>query len=405
MSISAAEVRDAIDDPGREVAVVDVSEVEDFRPAHLYLAAYLPASWTDARHERVRALVPRQDTLVVLVGPDGVVEEEAARWRQWGYSNARVLAGGTGAWVAAGERAFRNLCVPSKALAETARLHYDLPATRPEELFELLRSDRPPLVVDARSPEEYADATIPGAVGLPGGELAARILSGVTDPDQQVVVTCGGRTRSLFGAASLRDAGIPNPVSWLDGGTNAWHDAGFELEHGAHRHGLLLADPTTAQRIAATLTALAHPTFVDGAAVRDLVADRSRTTYVIDPRLEPGQHGLTGVDVRHVPAGHLVEAIDECIPVLRARVVLVDEAPHVHALAIARWLRASRQFEVFVFDPDLGTTPGVAGIPGAPPRPALAADAAAAAVDPDYRQWSTRLPGLAAAEPGGGFAL
>ena len=55
------------------------------------------------------------------------------------------------------------------------------------------------------------------------------------NPDTLVVVNCAGRTRSIIGAQSLINAGIPNRVAALENGTMGWHLAGLKLEHGQTR--------------------------------------------------------------------------------------------------------------------------------------------------------------------------
>ena len=57
------------------------------------------------------------------------------------------------------------------------------------------------------------------------------------DPDTLVVVNCAGRTRSIIGCQSLRNAGIPNRVVALKDGTMGWDLAGFECERGSDRVG------------------------------------------------------------------------------------------------------------------------------------------------------------------------
>jgi 3-mercaptopyruvate sulfurtransferase SseA len=44
-----------------------------------------------------------------------------------------------------------------------------------------------------------------------------------------------GRTRSIIGTQSLRNAGLPNPVYALRNGTIGWTLAGFDLERGQQR--------------------------------------------------------------------------------------------------------------------------------------------------------------------------
>ena len=73
----------------------------------------------------------------------------------------------------------------------------------------------------------------PGPISVPGAELVYRFQELVPSPDTFVVVNCGGRTRSIIGAQSLIDAGVPNRVVSLKDGTMAWHLAGLEVVAGA----------------------------------------------------------------------------------------------------------------------------------------------------------------------------
>ena len=91
------------------------------------------------------------------------------------------------------------------------------------------------VIVDARTPEEYARGCLPGAWSVPGGELVLRIGELVRRPDRPIVVHCGGRTRSYVGAESLRRMHLPNPVVAVENGTMGWELAGLELERGASR--------------------------------------------------------------------------------------------------------------------------------------------------------------------------
>jgi rhodanese-related sulfurtransferase len=79
--------------------------------------------------------------------------------------------------------------------------------------------------------------SIPGAISVPGAELVLRVRELAPDPNTQVIVNCAGRTRSLIGAQSLVNAGIPNPVAALRNGTMGWTLAGHELDlHAADGH-------------------------------------------------------------------------------------------------------------------------------------------------------------------------
>src|SRR5258705_3236459 len=91
------------------------------------------------------------------------------------------------------------------------------------------------VILDSRPFEEYRRMSIPGAINVPGAELAWRVHDLAPEPDTLVVVNCAGRTRSIIGCQSLRNAGIPNRVVALKDGTMGWDLAGFECEHGAGR--------------------------------------------------------------------------------------------------------------------------------------------------------------------------
>src|SRR6185295_19809201 len=91
------------------------------------------------------------------------------------------------------------------------------------------------VILDSRPLEEYRRMSIPGGIDVPGAELAWRVHDLVPDPDTLVVVNCAGRTRSIIGCQSLRNAGIANKVVALKDGTMGWDLAGFECERGATR--------------------------------------------------------------------------------------------------------------------------------------------------------------------------
>ncbi|KAL1413298.1 hypothetical protein Q8F55_001054 [Vanrija albida] len=402
-TITPQALRAALDSDG-ELALFDVRDEATIRESHIFHAAYLPLVWAD-RRARALATVPRRGTLVVLTG-DGAASD-AAQWEGWGFTNVRVLDGGLAAWEAAGYSAFRHVAGPSKALAEAAREALAVPLWSPADLIAAREAATaagtlPPLLIDVRSPAEYARATVPGALGLPGGEVVAAVPALLAaqareaglpdDPARPVVVTCAYRTRGQFGAASLAWWGL-RTAYFLEGGTQAWVEAGGVLEPGTQ----------PVDTAALPTTALAHPAagnipHVDAATVDAWLGDESRTTYLLDPRLAPVQdYALSpaaAARVRHVPAGQYIESVDEYTPVYRARVVLLDAAPSTRALALARWLRASRLVDVYVLG-ERSTPGGI--LPAGPVGEAVPG----AGMIPDYTEWSRALPAAAAAELGG----
>ena len=82
-------------------------------------------------------------------------------------------------------------------------------------------ADQSLLVLDVRTPAEYAAGHLPGAVNIPHGELAARIdeLSGARDRD--IVVYCRTGVRSAAALTALERAGFKR-LFQLQGDYTRW---------------------------------------------------------------------------------------------------------------------------------------------------------------------------------------
>ena len=104
-----------------------------------------------------------------------------------------------------------------------------MPAGRPasrRRADQLLRESRPGR---ARQPSirRISRVSIPGGINVPGAELVLRVRDLAPSPQTMVVVNCAGRTRSIIGAQSLINAGVPNKVVALRNGTMGWSLAGL----------------------------------------------------------------------------------------------------------------------------------------------------------------------------------
>ena len=98
-----------------------------------------------------------------------------------------------------------------------------------------MRSGADMVVVDSRPFDEFQRVSIPSATNVPGAELVLRIHDIAPSPDTLVVVNCAGRTRSIIGAQSLINAGLPNKVVALRNGTMGWTLAGLMPDSGKTR--------------------------------------------------------------------------------------------------------------------------------------------------------------------------
>ncbi|MEZ4240174.1 MAG: rhodanese-like domain-containing protein [Myxococcota bacterium] len=84
------------------------------------------------------------------------------------------------------------------------------------------------LLLDVRTPEEYASGHVPGAQNLPLDQLGDKLGELQPHKDQEVWVICQSGGRSSVAAERLAAAGF-KPVN-VKGGTGAWKAAGHPVE-------------------------------------------------------------------------------------------------------------------------------------------------------------------------------
>jgi molybdopterin/thiamine biosynthesis adenylyltransferase/rhodanese-related sulfurtransferase len=84
------------------------------------------------------------------------------------------------------------------------------------------------VVVDVREADEWAKGHIPGALFVPRGYLELRIEEKVADKSQEVILHCGGGTRSAFAAETLQRLGYTNVAS-MSGGFGKWQELGYPV--------------------------------------------------------------------------------------------------------------------------------------------------------------------------------
>ena len=359
---SLPEVQAALRGSG-EFALLDVREQGVHYRGHPFFACSAPLSRLELM---IGDLVPRRSVPVVLLdgGGKGLAEKAAHTLAQLGYTDVAVFEGGCTGWQAAGGELFSGVNVPSKAFGEFVEHHYGTPRIPPQELNELLSKNKKLVILDSRPFEEYHRMNIPGGVDVPGAELAYRVHDLAPDPETLVVVNCAGRTRSIIGCQSLRNAGIPNPVVALKDGTMGWELAGFECERGSQRVAPIPSEAgrARARELAERVAARFQVRFTSPQEVQRWQSDASRTLYLLDVRTREEFERAHLCGSRHAPGGQLVQASDEYVGVRNARVVLIDPQ-RVRAVMTASWLNQMGWNEVRVLE-DLAGLPLESG-----PRP------------------------------------
>jgi len=89
----------------------------------------------------------------------------------------------------------------------------------------LVEADPDVLVVDVRTPGEYATCHIPGAVNLPLDQIDAHLNRIVADAGGRLLLVCQAGGRATQARARLAGAGLEGSAI-LTGGMNAWNAAG-----------------------------------------------------------------------------------------------------------------------------------------------------------------------------------
>jgi rhodanese-related sulfurtransferase len=85
------------------------------------------------------------------------------------------------------------------------------------------------VVIDLRESDAFKAGHIPGAKHLPRGQLELRVNAELPDPTLRIVTACEFGKISTLAAATLRELGFMRAAA-LDGGMQAWRDAGYPVE-------------------------------------------------------------------------------------------------------------------------------------------------------------------------------
>ena len=351
----------------QELALLDLRSEAQFATGHPLFAAQLGA---DALAVEAPLRLPRRDVQVVLYDAgEGLVGPATAALRELGFSEVSALAGGLEGWRAAGYELFEDVNSFSKAFGELVEARRHTPSVSAEELQAGLARGDDLRVLDARRYDEYATMSIPTSTSVPGAELALRARLLAPDPRTTIVVNCAGRTRSIIGAQSLINAGLPNRVVALRNGTIGWTLAGQTLEQGQSRTAPSVerAQASEARKRTREVAFRAGVRHIDWTDLTFLVSDTKRTLYRFDVRT-PEEHAAGHwPGFRSAPGGQLVQELDMFAPVRGARVVLADDLV-ARADMSASWL-AQLGVEVYVLEDSLTGTREIGHLPGLAPRP------------------------------------
>ncbi len=227
--------------------------VIDLRDAATYAAEHVKGSVNIAVRGRLdtwTGIVVPFDAPLVLVGNDEEVREAAFRFRRIGLDRVEgYLAGGVKAWTQAGMPVRTTGMVTPKALA--ARI----------------AAGTEPVIVDVRTAPEFAEARLGDYANLPLSDW--RQFGQVLDPTAPVLFACNSAYRSSMAVGLAERQGFDHVLN-LDGGLEAWLDAGLSTKGTAQLHG--------------GAAPLALPEPMEPSALATALLDRPRSYAVLDIR-------------------------------------------------------------------------------------------------------------------------
>ena len=190
----------------RGVQLLDVRDPEQFAKGHLAGSINIGlggqyATWAGTVLDR--------DKPIVIIAEPGREQEAALRLGRIGFDHVRgYLEGGM------------------EALAERPDLVW--PTERVSVLIavEDLTANELSLVLDVRTPREWADKHIENSMNIPLNHLQDRIDE--IPRDRRIAVHCAGGYRSSIAASILQQYGMTNQIE-IAGGLAAWEAAGLPV--------------------------------------------------------------------------------------------------------------------------------------------------------------------------------
>ena len=89
-----------------------------------------------------------------------------------------------------------------------------------DEAITMMEEESSYIILDVRTPEEFADKHIPGAINIPNETISTEEIPELPDKDQLILVYCRSGNRSKQASEKLAALGYSNIVEF--GGINDW---------------------------------------------------------------------------------------------------------------------------------------------------------------------------------------
>lgn len=194
-------------------------------------------------------------------------------------AGAALILAAVLALTACGGAAGSSSPAASSAAASSAAAAAAVTKVTPEQGHEMLSSAQPPILVDVRTAEEYAEKHIPGALNIANETIGTEQPALLPDKNAPVMVYCRSGRRSADAAQKLAAMGYTQVYDL--GGINDWT---YETEAGAFDEQAALAALAGSTAAAASSAAVSGITFtaqdLDGNTVDQSVFADAKITMV-----------------------------------------------------------------------------------------------------------------------------
>jgi rhodanese-related sulfurtransferase len=118
-----------------------------------------------------------------------------------------------------------SLLLPFLSLFAGIVFAADVADIKPEALLDRAKkADESFVILDVRTPEEFAEGHVPGAINIPHDKLDARIAELMGDRSKDVVLYCRSGRRAALAADTLKASGFTKLLH-LDGDMQQWTEA------------------------------------------------------------------------------------------------------------------------------------------------------------------------------------
>jgi glyoxylase-like metal-dependent hydrolase (beta-lactamase superfamily II)/rhodanese-related sulfurtransferase len=200
---------------GFEAAIAEGAIAVDSRTNEQFDEAHIPGSISSSAYDtgfatKVAEVVAPDAEVVVVAASDGNELDAAELLAAVGLRVRGFLGGGMSAWRAEERPVSR------------------IEAVDPERLAERLEREDPPLVLDVRGEDEYAEGHVPDSLHIPYKELPERIDE--LPRDRAIATICKGGKRSGLAASILQREGFDPVIHVATGGFARWRSEDRPVE-------------------------------------------------------------------------------------------------------------------------------------------------------------------------------